>query len=330
MSYPSVRIPMTKRIAALASVGTLVAAGAVVAVAAPSQAALTTTCVGTAGAVTVPGDLIVPADESCELTGTVVLGNTTVRAGADLILLEGAELQGAVTVRSDAFIAAEHSTVGGPLNLRAAFGGYLIESTTEDVVDSRNGSYVYSLDSVHSGEVTSRAGELYLESAMVDAGVASRNDRYADVYDSTITGDLLVAGVTGGSLFCYSEVDGNAVYRGSSGDIQIGAEAPLSDCGFNVFAGDLRINNNTGDIRLSDNVVRGNLVCNGNTNAPAGEGNRVRGEARGQCAEIAPAAVPSLRAFADVDRKAGIERRLQTRLESADAAATEAGPTDLG
>lgn len=331
MFNPKGRPHVNRRVIATASVASLVAAGAAVAIAAPSQAALTTMCVGSAGAVTVPGDLVVPAGESCELSGTVVLGDTTVRAGSDLVLLDGAELQGSVSVRADAFIAAEESTVGGPLELRRAFGGYLIESSVADAVDARNGSYLFSLDSVHAGTVSSRGSEMYLESTTVNANVESRNDSYADVYDSTITGELLVAGINEGSMFCYSEVDGPAVWRGGAGEIQIGAQVPMPDCGFNVFGANVAINNNSGDILLSDNVVRGNLVCNNNTHAPVGEGNRVRGEARGQCAEIAPSGQSSISAYrAGLDRAEAAERKFEARLDRAEEAVAEAGPANLG
>lgn len=332
MSYLSGRTSRRTRLRAAGSVAAaaLLAGAAAVAIAAPSQAALTTTCIGSAGAVTVPGNLVVPAGEACELSGTIVEGTTTVRGGADLVLLDDAELQGAVTVQADGFIASEESSVSGALNLRSAFGGYLVDSTAGDVVDARSGSYFYSQGSSHAGEVSSRGGELYLEDATVDAAVSSRNDVYADVYNSTLAGDLLVSGVTDGALFCTSEIDGDAVYRSSAGAIQIGAQTPLPDCGFNVFGGNLTINANTGDIQFSDNVVRGDLACKDNTNAPAGEGNRIRGEATGQCAEIAPADAPVTAFKAQRDRAATAEDKLETRLDQAEKAVDEAGPADLG
>ena len=319
-----------RKIAALGATGAFVAAGTI-ASAVPAQAGLTTTCVGSAGAVTVPGDLVVPAGESCELSGTIIEGTTIVRGGADLVLLDGAELRGEVTVRNDGFIATEQSAVNAQVNLRAAFGGYFVESTTEGVIDSRNGSYVYSLDSTHNAELTSRQSELYVESATVNADVTSRNDTYADLYDSTVTGDVLVARVNEGSLICKSEVDGNAILRHGDGDIQIGAESPLPDCGFNVFGSDLRLVNNTGEIQLSNNVIRNNLICRDNANAPVGEDNRVRGDARHQCEEIEPAAAQlgfgTNNAF---DRSADAEGKFEARLSQAEKAVEKAGSANIG
>lgn len=44
---------------------------------------------------------------------------------------------------------------------------------------------------------------------------------------------------------------------------------------------------NAGGVTISDNVIDGNLQCEGNAPAPTGGGNVVRGNAEGQCSGLA-------------------------------------------
>ena len=82
---------------ALAAVGLVVPAG-------PVGAALVTRCVGAAAGAAIPGDLVVPAGRSCSLSAVAVTGSVTVRAGADLTLLDGSTVAGGLTVAADGFV----------------------------------------------------------------------------------------------------------------------------------------------------------------------------------------------------------------------------------
>ena len=296
-------------------------------VAEPASAGLVTSCTGTASDVTVPNDLFVPAGQSCELTNVVINGNTTVRAGANLVL-NGSTLNGTLTLQPDGFASAVQTTVTGVTKLNTAFGLYAENSTLGNVTATDSG-FVFALGS-SMNNVTSTNGETYLQSARLAKNVTTTGDLLTDVYNSVVQGTVNVTGANLGSVVCLSEIDGNTVFStsgaGSDSILQIGASAPLTGCGFNVFAGNLALTDNVAPSYVSDNVVRGTLACTGNSPAPTGSSARIRGQATGQCA---PAAVAPLRAAATAagvdDRAAGILARAKSRTSSGTSAAVRAG-----
>jgi hypothetical protein len=299
----------------------------------PAAAALVTSCTGEASDVTVPGDVFVPAGKSCELTNVVINGNTTVRASANLVL-HSSTLNGNLTLQADGFVNANQSTsVTGALRLNAAFAAYL-ENTTVGGNSVVNGpGALYSLGSSLQG-VTSTNGETYLESVRLARNLATTGDRLTDVYNTVIQGTVSVSGASVGSVICLSEVDGNTSVSGSgAGDgsvVQVGASAPLTGCGFDVFAANLTVTDNTGPTYVADNVVRGSLVCTGNTSATVGSTARVRGGASGQCATAAAAARAAADAQGDVsDRKAGLLARIGSRVIASDEEAAAGGRVNL-
>jgi hypothetical protein len=299
---------------------TAAAAGAI-AFAGSATADLVTSCTGEAADVTVPGDLFVPAGRSCELTNVTINGNTTVRAGANLVL-HSATLNGNLVVQADGFVNAVGTNVAGATRLNTAFGVFTEDSTLGGNAVVNGPGFFFSLGSSLQG-VTSTNGETFLESARLARGLSTSGDLFTDVFDSVIRGAVNIAAAPLGSIICISEVDGNAAVSGSAGGeggvVQIGASEPLTGCGFNVFAANLTITDNTGPSFVADNVIRGTLACTGNTPATVGSSSRIRGGATGQCAPAAvdPAAAKASAASAEVGdamaRKADLVAKVASR-----------------
>jgi hypothetical protein len=319
------------RFPTLALATALAAAATTFLVAEPAVAGLVTSCTGTAADVTVPNDLFVPAGQSCELTNVTINGNTTVRAGANLIL-NTSQLNGTLTVQSDGFANVVHTNVTGTTKLNTAFGVYT-ESSTLNAVNANDAGFFFSLGSSLTS-VTSTNGETYLQSARLSKNVTTNGDLLTDVHNSVVLGTLNVTNASLGSVVCVSEVDGNTSFSGSGAGtdsvIQVGASAPLTGCGFNVFAGNLSLTDNVAPSFVSDNVVRGSLVCTGNTPDPVGTSSRIRGQASGQCAGVAAPLRANAAPSSSVDgRAADILGRAKSRSGSSNAAAAKVGRTAL-
>lgn len=317
---------MRQRWTSLAVVAlTAVAVGAF-AFASPAAAGLVTSCTGEASDVTVPGDLFVPAGESCELTNVTINGNTTVRAGANLVL-HASTLNGNLTIQSDGFANAIGTRVTGTTRLNSAFGAYTENSTLGGNATVTGAGFFYSLGSSLQG-VTSTNGETYLESVRLARTLTTTGDLLTDVHNSVILGNVNVTGAVMGSVVCISEVDGNASVSGSGGVVQVGSSAPLSGCGFNVFGANLAMTDNTGPSYVADNVVRGSLVCTGNSPATVGSSTRVRGGVSGECSSPAASALDD--ASSDVaDRKVDLVARIRSRTMESAVEAVIAGRSAL-
>jgi hypothetical protein len=295
----------------------------------PASAGLVTSCTGVASDVTVPNDLFVPAGQSCELTNVVINGNTAVRAGANLVLNDST-LNGALAVQADAFASMVHTTVTGTTRLNTAFGGYAESSTLANVTATDSG-FFYSLGS-SLNNVTSTNGETFLESARLARNLSTTGDLFTDVFDSVVEGTVTVTNADLGSVVCVSEVDGDASFSasgaGSGSVLQIGGSAPQSGCGVNVFGASVTLADNAGPSYLSDNVVRGDLVCTNNNPEPVVSGNRVRGQASGQCAT--PAAASAAGQSTAGSRGAELLARAKSRTSTGSVAATKAGRAAVG
>jgi hypothetical protein len=316
-------------LAAVALAGTV--AGAL-ATALPASAALVTSCVGEASGVTVPNDLFVPAGESCELTDVVINGNTTVRAGANL-MITNSTLNGTLALQSDGFTNSVGSSVSGATRLSSAFGLYAESSTLTGAVTVTDSGFFYGLGSSLTA-VTSTNGETYLESVRVAKDVTTTGDLLSDVYNSVIQGAVKVTGASLGSVVCVSEIDGNAAFAGSgAGDgavLQIGAAAPLPGCGFDVFAANLAVTDNTAPSYVSDNVVRGTVTCTGNTPATVGTSARIRGQAVGQCAPGAAAsAAKNAAAAPSTTRQSDLRAKVAGRVAAGQSTAARTGQAKL-
>lgn len=282
------------KMAAAVTAGCLVTTVGVTVSATPASAALTTRCDGEAGPVTVPGDLVVPAGRSCTLNGTVILGAVRVSPGADL-LLDQARIEGPVAVRADGYLDAFESSLQGVVRAREAYGVVLDASSVgagfsgRGVGDPSTGGFFFGQDSELGGDLDVRDGEVYLAGSAVRGSVTSINNAFADVLDSTLTGDITVTDTSEGGAFCASEVDGDALYQRNAGPLQLGGDGPLADCdGVSYWGGDVTVSDNTGGVLVGGNIVRGDLTGAGNDPAPTGEDNRVRGQLGGQFVDLQP------------------------------------------
>ncbi|MFD2080607.1 hypothetical protein SAMN05421678_107141 [Actinopolymorpha cephalotaxi] len=312
----------------------LVAAGGI-AFAMPANADLVTSCVGEGGAVTVPGDLVVPAGKACWLNGTTVEGNVRVAAGADLIV-DGATFKGTVAVAKDGYIDTTDTTIAKNVSASNAFGSYFYGSNVGGAVNANadqgaeQDGFVYAVDSKVTGRVNAAVpGEVVIDGTQVGGALTGQGTRYLDVYNSTIGGKLTVAGNKEGSVFCESEVYGDASYTGNSDTLQLGGDGPLAPCsGTSYWGGNVDVSNNTATVVVSNNIVRGNLSGTGNDPAPTGENNRVRGTVSGQFENLqAPAAMRTM--AAPQDRKADLSGEVKERRADAQAEAKAAGKARL-
>ncbi|PSL00766.1 hypothetical protein CLV63_101242 [Murinocardiopsis flavida] len=311
----------------LAAVGGSVA---LTALASPAVADLVTYCDGVGGAVTVPGDLVVAKGKSCDLTGTTVDGNVTVRSGADLVVEDGT-FKGTVAVAQDGYLDAVNTSVAGNVTARGAFGTYLDGSTLGQNVRAvaadggiETGA-LFLYGSEVKGGLSAATGNLFAESTGVGGKVSADGVGFADIYDSAVDGGLTVKGAAEGSVVCASEVHGNAAYSGNSATVQIGSDGPQSSCGdTSYWGGNVAITDNTADIHVNGNIIRGDLTASGNDPvALKGADNRVRGTVGGEFGEI-PAAKSRASAVKG-DRSAGLKQAGEQRGEDAERAAKAAG-----
>lgn len=301
-------------------------------VAAPSQARGASLCSGTAENFTIRGDLVVPAGASCLLINTTVTGEVEVRTGANLSL-ESSTVRGDLTVLDNGFMDSIGSTLRGDVRLRDAFGGVLEGSELRDRVDVRTAGFLVTDRSTHRGDVVSRSGQTVVLSSRISGDLRTSGDLLTDVEDSVITGELRVSGAELGSVICRSEIDEDVELQEIGVLIQLGVGA-FADCAFNVFGDDVEVRDNLGEIVIGGNVIRDDLDCTGNQVAPTGSGNRIRGEALGQCVDLGgaePAATPAPSAAGQPagDRTADVLDQAADRSAAARAAATLAGPANL-
>ena len=290
-------------------------AGSVGASVPASAAGLTTFCDGTAAGVTIPGDLFVPAGRSCLLTDVTVTGDTEVSYGADLVVT-GGSFAGDVLVRNGAFLDLVGASMEGQVTNRGF--GVFAEAThiggtiTARAVNREIVPFTFLLDAHLVGGLDSRGADAFIDGSEVGGAVAVVGGDAADAYDSTLGGDLTVTG-TGSSVVCESEVAGNAAFTGIRDGLQLGA-GTLADCADALgtfWGGDVAVNDSTGGVEVSRNVVRGDLSGEGNDPAPVGGDNRVRGEVSGQFVDLAPAAeaagAQTRSTTAQLDASAGLE-----------------------
>lgn len=324
-------------LAALATAG-LVAVGNIT----PASAQITSFCSGIAGPVTVPGDLIVRANDFCVLEGTVVNGNTTVRAGASLIT-SGATLNGRVTAQADAYVELTDSTVNDRVVLRDAFGLLAIDSTLNENIAVNSvdpqapPGAALLIGTTVAGNINANVGAVWIGDSRVSGRVTGDAVDFVDLVNTVLEGNLSLTGAAQGSVICDSEIYGTATYAGNSGPVQLGGDSLIAGClGANYWHGSVSINDTSGDVIVSNNIVRLNLSGDGNDPQPVGEGNRVRGETSGQFADLTPPAstakAPSLapnRSAETADRGAALQKRLELRGHAARIVADMMGNAGL-
>lgn len=297
-----------------------------------ASAQLTTYCSGDAADVTVPGDLVVAAGESCVLDDVTVEGQTRVMAGSDLITA-GSTLDD-VVVNADGYFDATASEVAGSITNRGGYGVYLGESSVGGAYLGRaaetSETFLYAFDGTFEGRVQAQQGLVHLESVQVAGHVIAENTTYADILDSTLSRSLTVTGNPEGSALCETEVDGVATFTGND-QLQLGTGLGLVNCeGANYFGAEVLINDNTGAVDVTSNIIRGDLTGEGNDPAPTGSDNRVRGESGGQFADLAPAAqAVSAQSASGTDHAEQLQDRREERRAAATDQAELAGPAQL-
>lgn len=300
--------------------------------AAPASAGLVTLCQGEAGPVTVPSDLRVPADASCELHGTTVKGDVVVSENADLIV-EGGTFDGDVDVEAGGYLDTTDTTVAGRVVMNSSYGAFLDSSTFGDIQmtdtnDSGTQSFLYAYQSHVRGQVTSSVGSTVIESTVVDGQVLGRDGVYVDSYDSVVGGQLVSVNNSSGSVVCRSEIYGNARFVNNSFGLQIGSDGPFQSCdGATYWGGNVVISDNDGQIVVSNNIIAGSLSGTGNTPAPTGSHNRVRGAVNGQFIDMQPPS-SAVRAHAATEHRTDLRHRASQRRATAVSAA-EASPLAL-
>ena len=242
-----------------------------------------TICTGAVGPVTVPGNLIVPEGQVCELAGTRVLGNTKVEESAELYA-EQAQLLGNVTdVDPGGYVGLFESRVGGNVRLNESLGVSSEASTIGGNIESWAADFIDLFGVSIGGDVSARGGETAVFGEDLEVGgdlIAEEND-YFDLYDSVVNGSFYVRSTQSGSIFCGNTLNGNPEFTGNMTLLTIGS--PVQACDGNRVNGNIIVVNNQAAAQISDNDVNGNLVCRANVPPPLGAGNRVGGNAEGQC-----------------------------------------------
>ncbi|WP_433528843.1 hypothetical protein ACQPYA_21220 [Micromonospora sp. CA-263727] len=322
---------MPRRTVAKLAIVSTIAAGSVLAVAPGAHAGLVTYCIGTGGAVTVPNDLYVPPSESCALTGTVITGNVSIAAGANLVIT-GGRISGEVQVAADGYLDATNTTIDGAVQLAAGgYGAFLKDARADSLVVRPKGaatvdSFLFVEKSTITGGVNVQAGEVRLDRGTeVEGNLSSSGTYYTDVHDSFVDGSLSVLNTATGSVVCGSAVRGRATFAGNLGGVQLGPNGTLDSCASGGYWGrDVSITNTTGGVTVDDNIIDGRLTVTGNTPAAhVATNNRIRGGVTGE--QAAAAQARRAQAKAGAGREDAADGRAEARRTSAVREATEAG-----
>jgi hypothetical protein len=267
----------TSLVAALVATGMLFAASPALA-----QDDNDTVCTGAMGPVVVPGDLIVPEGQVCDLAGTTVRGNTYVEEAAELYA-EQANLRRNLTVDPGGYADLFESRVGGNIRLNESLGLSSEDSSVGGNIDSRGADFIDLFGGSINGNLDARGPDtaVFAEALDVGGNLTAQGTDYFDLYDSVVSGNFYVRNTQSGSIFCGNTLSGNPEFTGNMTLLTIGS--PDQACDGNTVSGNIIVRNNQAEAEISDNDVNGNLQCSGNTPPPVGGGNRVNGNAEGQC-----------------------------------------------
>ena len=265
----------------------------------PAVGALTTRCVGFASDVTVPGDLVVPANASCSLINVKIDGSVRVARGADLVLDLDSSVAGDVRVATGGFVDATESSIGGTLIGRSVFAASLEGSSVGGDArfvgsdEDAGGPGLVSIESSDvAGSFRARDGEVSIESSRIVGDLRANGATFLDIVDSTVDGGLHVQNTEFGMFVCASEVYGPSVVHSNAYGVQLGRGGQLGQCdGASFWGDDVTVRDNDAPeigVILSDNIVAGSLRGSGNSPAPVGDANRVRGDVAGQFVDLGP------------------------------------------
>lgn len=126
-----------------------------------------------------------------------------------------------------------------------------------------------------NGSLTAR--DARIRGDLEGSGV-NRNANFVDLQNSRIDGRVELEGLVGDlTTFEGSEIHGNVALTANRSELQI-----LN----NNFRRDVVASQNDGGLEISGNLFEEDLLCDGNEPPPKGVGNRVEGEAEGQCANL--------------------------------------------
>lgn len=319
----------------------------------PATAQTTTRCTGEVSG-TIRANVTVPAGEICTVEDATITGNVTVGRGAD-IYVSSSTVNGNVVAQRDAYVDVFDTAVNGSVRLNASFGLYMELSGAASTLtgnfmnNAADDGFVYLYDSDARSNVRISGGEAFIgddpvgdttpgpdeegRGSRITGDMITTDTLYTDIFNTVLYSDLSVSGSEQGSLLCTSEIDGHTSIAGNSEVVQVGADAPFEGCGFNVMSGDVDILDNTGDIQVAGNAIRGNLNCEGNDPAPMIGANRLRGVGTGQCdpaneiAAAQPMAMARINSDSSAPANADRHAALETKILERRAAAGQSEPT---
>lgn len=126
-------------------------------------------------------------------------------------------------------------------------------------------------------------GSLIARGARIRGTLAGNRADFVDLDDVRIDRGLDLQELVGdSSRIESSDIRGNTVLTGNRSRLEI----------LDNQLGDLRVVGNTGGVLISQNTIDGDVECSGNAPAPTGVGNRIEGDAEGQCAVLDPQPEP--------------------------------------
>jgi hypothetical protein len=129
------------------------------------------------------------------------------------------------------------------------------------------------------GDVTLYVGgSLTARDARIRGDLEGSRANFVDLQSSRIDGSIDLEGLVGDlTTFEESEIHGNVELTANRSELQI-----LN----NDLRSDVVASRNTGGLQISGNLFEQDLSCDGNTPPPTGVGNRIEGEAEGQCESL--------------------------------------------
>lgn len=322
---------MRKAILSAATAGVVAIGAGITFSVLPAQAALVTYCDGEASSVTIPGDLAVAKGKSCTLSEATINGNVRIAADANL-LLSDSSVTGTTTVAANGYLSADTVKFTGVVSSNSGFGVDTIASDLQGgyrgkvVTGGTEEGYLLASDGTKVKNIVVTTGIVDLSDSTVAGVVSNTGGDLVDVRNTVVGGALTVTSTANGSVVCDSEVYGAVAYEGNGAAVQLGNGSTSPCQSSNYFDKDVSINNTTGAVEVNDNIIRGNLSGTGNDPAPTGSGNRVRGEASGQFADLQPAAAKRMARMATPERAAEAKAGNAKRAAAAEKAAVAAGP----
>lgn len=218
---------------------------------------------------TLTGEILVPANAACYLDGSTVTGHVVVDAGASLILAN-TTIHGPVTMHNDGFIDVTDSTIHGPVlatNSEAYFNQSAVNGGVTFTGAEGKGRYFLAEHATITGATLITDAMVYVSQSQVKGGFTANNGQYADVLDSTVTGQLTMVGNDAGTMVCGTEVGGNTWLAENKG-VTVGRKGDGFCADPNSFRHGLLINNNTGNVRLAHSTVDSMLAGYDNKKTP--------------------------------------------------------------